>query len=685
MSLSSLEDGADDFEKIMIQQARDDERLRPQAFRKARTRPRVGVTLENLERHNAIDRANAQFQSNSPPSSNDSARSDPALQPPSAWGRKARLKRNWIRTIVDEDQSTPNVIRENLAADTVRPSVEDSPLSRKSSVHGTPASTRGQDWDFDLNEASLIASTPYLPRSTALDEIRLRELESLGDQAATNSGLGSMKEDLPKVQHRKEDSHELLRRLARLSHTPSPARTVALGPQPASSGQPEGFSQAEAIKAPLPPVAVEIPIPTAASAGKTFSLEATGTRTLSAQALSNSSPQPLVENASTTPMRSESFIRNSKTPVVTGAWVDTVIESPYSVAKPDVKQNLEPSSATQVAGAKILPSEESKQAGSSAADQDTALRRPPRPGPRSALEAIVEEARSSGRYPTREYGDSTINSLEELISPMANNPETSDPDEDTLQGLQLPSTAPRNETERRQQDEVRHLHRMNDRLRATRTSIRNTSRHIGRVNEQVEHATEGVQDRASSYVTHHDCPCAIHSGHQSPLWTAMKGMFYDERLKPSRRGWGLTMLSISLIIIVTWFVLENVAWYVPDVRIQPTDVLTRNSEIWCHYPYASSYQGYGVTWNAPKFPYVIPTVIYRNFIRVWWRPIWGIFCWIWTAIAACFWGSTTQARDAVTSASATVTTNSIFSTEQAIRFEEDSGAVLGMDADEVVI
>jgi hypothetical protein len=53
--LTALESDADDFERLMIQQARDERRLNDalrgtaQPFRKARTHPNVGLTLENLE------------------------------------------------------------------------------------------------------------------------------------------------------------------------------------------------------------------------------------------------------------------------------------------------------------------------------------------------------------------------------------------------------------------------------------------------------------------------------------------------------------------------------------------------------------------------------------------------------------------------------------------------------------
>jgi hypothetical protein len=210
-ALSELEnDAEDEFEKRMIQNARDERRLnqalggRPQAFRKARTHPRVGLTLDNLERNNVAAGADAHVKFESPPSSTGSTRSDPAIHAPATWGRKSRSNRNWMRTITYEgeqqqhEQQTPAPADDTIHdhydeadANVPRRSVEDSPLSHKSSIHGTPRNDQSQEWDltFELNEASMIASTPYIPRSTVLDDIRQREIESVKEQAVTTAPL----------------------------------------------------------------------------------------------------------------------------------------------------------------------------------------------------------------------------------------------------------------------------------------------------------------------------------------------------------------------------------------------------------------------------------------------------------------------------------------------------------------
>ena len=79
-------------------------------------------------------------------------------------------------------------------------SVPDSPLSHKSFQQGTPRreSTGDLDLDldldltFDMNEASMLVSTPYMPRNTKLDDIREREMESLREQRVAIARLDRM-------------------------------------------------------------------------------------------------------------------------------------------------------------------------------------------------------------------------------------------------------------------------------------------------------------------------------------------------------------------------------------------------------------------------------------------------------------------------------------------------------------
>ncbi|KAF2687185.1 hypothetical protein K458DRAFT_415455, partial [Lentithecium fluviatile CBS 122367] len=764
LSLTS-KDADDDFDRVMLQ-ARDERRLndarhgRVQAFRNARTHPRVGVTLENLERHNASTDAPAKFES--PSSSSGSALSDPAIQPPTGWGRKGRVKRNWMRTITSDEERTPEAHEHTVDrldhreqttpradaddADAPRASVEDSPLSHKSSLHGTPVVSRprSDDWDFDLNEASLIASTPYLPRNTALDDIRQREIESLLEQGVTKNRLDRIRETSPeelrrppssrsspspekrvrtrtnswqkisrspaiagegfehspitvykkstetvgvinrqllanaqggskRPSHRREDSQDLLRRLARVSsNTPSPGRNTTSRPQIAPARQPNSSSQTMVTeRTPTPPSAEHsAPAVEPATGSHNKEVSAAAAETHSERARKGEEPsnshaapaslqEPQAEDVDATPMPAERSMLNPKTPVVTGAWIDT--PRPATAARP--KERVRSRSRSPKKGSpvkKIAENQPPAPIDDEPQPSSPNFVRPTLPG--SVLEAVVEDARANGDRQPNDFGDSTINSLEELIAPFDDYSGVDNQDDDTLQDLHLPIGVPRNEAERRRQQELLQLHRMNERLRTARTNIRDASRGIKRCENRVDHVEETVVDGEPVRVVYRDCPCAVNGGHQSQDWSVWKGfksLFYDERLKPKRRGWGLTILSIVLIAFLAWLVLENTA-----------------CEIWCHYEYASSYKGYGITWNAPKYPYVIPTVIYRNFIKPWWRPLWAFVVFTYKTLVGCFFSYEDVDREARRE------TVSRVATEILLREEEER--VLGMGADEVV-
>jgi hypothetical protein len=666
-ALSELEnDAEDEFEKRMIQNARDERRLsqalgaRPQAFRKARTHPRVGLTLDNLERNNAAAGTDAHVKFESPPSSTGSARSDPAIHAPATWGRKSRSNRNWMRTITYEEeqqqqqQQTPAPADDTIHnhydeadAHVPRRSVEDSPLSHK----GTPRNDQSQEWDltFELNEASMIASTPYIPRSTVLDDIRQREIESVKEQAAATARLerirqgspehtrrrasstrtvdtvnssirtteqvtqpspspkrrlrtrthswqsigkaqpvtGMGKEDPPvamyksaeniatvdrevvvtaqampprRIPNRREDSQDLLRRLARVSNTPSPRQVAPSRPESAPPGLLDSASQTgvtETTQSESKPASVEethasAEVPNAAAATSTAQQDENEPKegeAPQAEAAANT------EQADATPMPKERPVLNPKTPVVTGAWVDT--PGPRTVQRPSVTSRSRSQSPMKGSPRKQRLS-----------DKAEALPvEPVRPQlPKSALQALVDEAKSQGRRPSADFGDSTINSLEDLIAPSAESPM----DEDTLQGLQLPTETPRNEAERQRQQELLHLHRMNDRLRAARTSIRDASRGMKRVEDQVEHVEEG-ENGEKVKVLSRTCPCTIDGHVQSfSMVRWWRSLFWEQRLKTLRqrsnswwRVWGgLTGLSIFLILFFTWWISEEIAWYV---------------------------------------------------------------------------------------------------------------------------
>ncbi|KAI8937170.1 hypothetical protein NX059_006382 [Plenodomus lindquistii] len=804
--LSSLENDADEFEKLMIQNARDERRLnealhgRPQAFRKARTHPRVGLTMDNLERNNARDAgpsggSNAQVTFHSPPSSNGSARSDPAIHAPPTWGRKSRSNRNWLRTITYEGEQQqqqtpvahdaghghydPDYQRHAEGATTpngVRRSVEDSPLSHKSSKHGTPRNDQSAEWDltFELNEASMIASTPYIPRSTKLDDIRQREMESLREQreaAARQEGVpetspeqtrprsssskstinhdknsttttpaepatqtapspqkrpqrsnswksigksqpvtGTAKEDshvamyksaeniaavdldaqastdkskpAKRVPHRREDSQDLLRRLARVSHTPSPVQATASRPQTALTKERGGSSQSVNVKEQPAVQESEAKVvdkeqaqekdtgQPASAPDRPTQQDTIEERPRELKDIPDLRPKPQSEDFDATPIPVERSLLNPKTPVVTGAWVDT--PGPRTLQKDPVTSRSRSQSPSKRSPRKPSVSTE---ATTSTVEQSlhtvtTQIIRPQLPT--SALQALVDEAKSSGRRPSADFGDSTLNSLEELITDA---PDAA-VDEDTLQGLQLPTATPRNEAERQRQQELLHLHRMNDRLRAARSSIRDASRGMKRVEDQVEHVEEDAQGN-KIHVIRQECPCAASDtiAHEFSLRRWSKSLFWQDRLKALRQSsnsrmktlGGLTGLGLFLTLFFVWWLSEEIA-----------------CEFYCHHAYAhSSSHPFGVNLDAPVYPFVIPTLVYRNFIRIWWIPIYTSISWLMTSIFGTREERTTILRGVVEEGlRATATATRHWASGRHSQVAEEMGWDLGMEGDE---
>lgn len=601
-----------------------------------------------------------------------------------------------MRTITYEEQqqTTPPPADDTIGALNEQPgdddhlyprrSIEDSPLSHKS----TPRNDRSADWDltFELNEASIIASTPYIPRNTMLDDIRQREAESQDPdtmpesptelsrrprqlnesqtneprpvqtvaqaptspekRVRTNSWqsigksqpvTGSGKENSPvavyktttetvsiweqegqgdsrrtssrPVRHRREDSQDLLRRLARVSNTPSPRRFEAERPQTAPASQLSNSPQTASKEPPAdmpnkaaentaaPEILLDAPVTTSDAQPQRNGAEEAPVEPAQPAA---TAPEKEAEDVDATPMPVERPLRVAKTPVVTGAWVDTpgpgtlrkrinIARSPsQSPKKRSPRKDKSPEKATAAAVQQDVPVETIR----------------PRL-PSSALQALVQEAKahSSGRQST-DFGDSTINSLEDLIS----SPPEGEMDDDTLQGLQVPTTTPRTEEERQRQQELQQLHRMNERLRAARTSIRDASRGMKRVEDQVENGGDVENIPRSTTVS--TCPCAA-AGHQPSSWARPTNLFWSAQLKSARRttSWrtlgGLTLLSILLLVLFTWWVSENIA-----------------CEFYCHHPYAAySPYPFSVNPDAPQYPFVIPTLIYRNFFS--WIPFAG--------------------------------------------------------------
>ncbi|KAH6616562.1 hypothetical protein C7974DRAFT_442352 [Boeremia exigua] len=723
--LSSLE-GDDEFEQFMIEKARDERRLhaapngRLQPFRKARTQARVGLTMDNLKRvdaHNAHDAggpgALGRSALHSPPSSSGSMRSSPAVHAPASWGRKGRTNADWMRNITRDEP--PQQAQAQTPAPPERGSAprraDDSPLSHKGFHAGPqrPDSSGELDLTFDMNEASMLVSTPYIPRNTKLDDIRAREMETLREQRLASARLERIREHSPEETRRpsslaaapdtgpaerpppdegspgrrlrrrtnswqslsksqpelgkenspiavygksietvglverdvmasaertparpfasrRTDSQDLLRRLARVSNTPSPKASAP--PRPHTDPAPPQHSASRTAGAhPAHPPPAEIDAAASDTSAPVAAAASTATQQAQSQrGLRHDTPHdattpdvpssaPPAQDIDATPMPTEPAVRNPKTPYVMGGWVDTPgprtthksVEQPTDLRSQSVTKG---SSSTSRAPEMPAALAEDEQSAARPTLEPTQHASPPPQLPSSALQALVQEARAS-----HDYGEDTIHSLEELIAPTADD-ETED---DTLHGIELPTTTPRSEAERERQAEAVQLHRLRQRLRTTTTSLRDASRGMSRVGTTVEHnQPEGAGERGPIIVREV-------SAQFSP-WEWFRSFFWDERLKTQRqvgnrplKMWGgVTLLSILLTLSFIWWASETVA-----------------CEIYCHPEYASySPYPFAVNTNAPKRGVVIPTLIYRTFLKTWSTPITSsiapLLSWTWS-------------------------------------------------------
>lgn len=229
-SLDSLRDGS--AGRVESQYAKDAQRLhgvlQGQMFRKARIGEKVGLTVENLRRRNESNESLVRAFGGSV----SSRGSDPSLNVPKDWARKARPSRDWLSRInsksgrytgdVPKKKIESPVVAETsrreweepidewikAAAETPLPAGEDRSSQPTASSRGsTPTNARKsdstidklQDWEINDDEFTgrflqVSESPPIQIRNISLDRIREREMESLEKRAVTTNRLDELRE-----------------------------------------------------------------------------------------------------------------------------------------------------------------------------------------------------------------------------------------------------------------------------------------------------------------------------------------------------------------------------------------------------------------------------------------------------------------------------------------------------------
>ena len=236
-NLSSLsKSGGDTFQRILTQHAIDERRLKAvlsseaQPFKKARTRERSGLTLENLQRKDASSKSGSSTLGSPTISSRGS---EPAPNVPKQWGQKARNGKTWLSRFNRDDgslkgngsaapvskaienpepdhgQNASQIVEWMTASDeNRRPLTPEglmeatSPLrkaSSESAVQRQASLEKRRRWDFldddfTARSVQISDSPPIKLRNAALDAIREREMLNLEKSAVTTNRLGELRE-----------------------------------------------------------------------------------------------------------------------------------------------------------------------------------------------------------------------------------------------------------------------------------------------------------------------------------------------------------------------------------------------------------------------------------------------------------------------------------------------------------
>ncbi len=720
------------------------------AFSKARIGERVGLTVENLQRRKGSSESlGSAFSAGSL----SNRGSDPSINIPKGWGRKAKPGKDWLARINSRSgkftgdvqkrhSSGDQIIEENqrrdwsepidqwiaTAADLPLPSSEDrSSQTHESSQGSTPTTAvpvprsgsldRRRQWemnddDFTGRSLQISESPPIRIRKSALDRIRDHEIESLEKRAVTTNRLGELREksskealrrtlsnrseepykdeegapteadqpkdstkksdpqsesheadhiatpetsrhnegepipDTPVViyknshevaavnqrsseksednnavslrpNHERKDSHDLLRRLARVtSESPSPTRQHAVPLQQSSQRDTEA-SVEQTPQTMNATSNLKTPVVTGAWVDQTL----------------DKTPRPSMPNVSL------------KTPLVTGAWIDTPLPTggrgPPMPTPSDLEEQKELVPG-KIGAADLIHRLSPNNISSRPKLQAQApLKYSGPPLGKSALEEILNDAKAakgdrlpkasrdsdSEEEPTLHLGESTIQSLEELIAndedfstllaPTPPSPEISQPSSDpspASQALTISTTTSRSS---RLADPPSYTHLLS-RLTNLAPSLRASKKQI----ETIERAVSTVPAGNTRSLTNQDKDECNEAGELHDFLFPCQRCGCPGRMDPDRES--LIKLRDS-ITTITLPIPRLWQWKQDDWRPRLTwlgfltflgyGLYLAESYArfkYCHPLYARTMIGYGVDIDAPRPPFVLAKVIYKH-------------------------------------------------------------------------
>ncbi|MCJ1430025.1 hypothetical protein MMC29_007940 [Sticta canariensis] len=768
-AISNSENLTGNFKEEVSQHAKDLARVNgarnseTKVFSKARSRNRVGVTVESLTRRNG---SNESLSSAPGAGSTSSKGSNPSLNVPQQWARKARSGSDWLNRIHNKNGrltgDTPKKNHANTtgsegsdqmelleewvttAKEDLNPSESDRPASRDSTptaANQKQSIERVAEWeinddDFTGRSLQVSDSPPIRTRNGSLLPILEREIDSLAKRAVTTSRLGEIREKTPeehlarrvysqsaedlsksgiesnretlrqrrsslkipfkpfvddkgysstsgavlgsggdpipdspvtiyrstsdisstdnglggnmdddrrsvhRPMHERGDSRELLRKIARVS-SQSPTSTKE-GPSPASQQEMIPTDNVEPDEE-----------PSGFSIGTDLSVHAAEEENHDGN---NHLPDVNIERpAQETPRLSKSNA-DLKTPLVTGAWIETPLptgsrglplptpanledDKDFTVDGGDQSRKIAATDLIRKLNPTILSTRPKLNSQRQLKDTGPLL-------PKSALESILAAAKANPKPTSQrnrgtnsksdsdelELGDSTMQSLEEILhddpdrSTLASQPSSSPsfpnedfPDDSEFEDSLLKSDHSEAESltpgQRSRLSELTSYARQISRLGNVGPSIRDTKRRLASLEKAFSQTVSDlpaksleIQDGCDEAGEFHDfiwpcerCGCPgrrdLDTSHRIARYMNTVSISVPKLWRWQRDDWRPRLTWLGLVTLVWW------AWWIGDWAA---------CEIYCHPEFARKKTfGYGVDINSPRPPFVLFKVIGR--------------------------------------------------------------------------
>jgi hypothetical protein len=686
----------------------------PVAFSRAYTNPKAGLSSENIQNLDGeTDKEDRTERSST--GSAITERSEPPPNVPRTWGTKGKVGKEWLHKLHDRNSSPSNDAQKTqvpessqidwtaAAAEVPLPSVESSSTPKNVSPDPPKPATlqkqasfdRTKDWDLtDFTAQSLqVSSTPPVRvRTNVLDQLRDKEIESLEKRAVTTNRLGEI---------RKKDSRELLRKVTRSPSIGTAKRDLSDADLSRPKSREVMFEDAGE---PIPDTPIVIYEGTSSdnmdtkdretrsqppSLGREDSLNTLQrlARAMSDSPKPSSSPEDWslvgkAEGSVMLPSASNGDARKptlhidlsrksskqvagvevtpqaakaadyAKTPVITGAWTDTILpdtaktvkrqndssrytQTPHVNAGGWIDTPL-PNGKRQSSALAPMPVEEipagltdgldgksSRPDSANANDSKANAQKQPEM-PKSALAGLLDKAKrkltaqDGGAFresnDTLNLGDATIESLEDLLT-LDNADMTTlirmgaefEAREQILRGGPKDNASAESEL----------LERLGSKLNQLRTNIHDARKGISKLEHQVSHSEGPDDQQAVENATSCKSCGSLRAGLESlPTSTATRvylavplPRFFHDR----RKGYWLPRPTL-----LGWMTLAFSFWYLSESAV---------CDRYCHPLYAEYYE-----WPEepePRFGYALPTMLWRwsrirEFGPVLFGPLWSL-------------------------------------------------------------